>query len=56
MENPFTLWNAHKAYMRGILLQLGVREKKQMDEKNGHTERPCERGLLQYTAKRLFIY
>lgn len=35
VENPFTLWNAHKAYMRGILIQIGAREKKR---RNAHID------------------
>lgn len=27
VTDPFTLWNAHKAFMRGICIQVGVREK-----------------------------
>lgn len=27
-DNSFSLWNAHKAYMRGILVQMGARLKR----------------------------
>lgn len=33
VEDSFILWNAHKAYMRGILIKLGAREKKRYTSK-----------------------
>lgn len=33
MSNPFTLWCAHKAYIRGIILQTCSREKRQRTQK-----------------------
>lgn len=29
VQNPFMLWNAHKAFIRGIFIQLGSRAKRQ---------------------------
>lgn len=32
-QSNFTLWNSHKAYMRGILIQLSSRLKKDRNKK-----------------------
>lgn len=31
--NPCTLWNTHKAFVRGLLIKLGSRAKKQYNAK-----------------------
>lgn len=33
VSDPFTLWNAHKVYIRGLLIQMSARAKRQRLEK-----------------------
>lgn len=33
VQDPFILWNVHKAYMRGILIQLGAKAKRQRQKR-----------------------
>lgn len=33
VKDPFVLWNAHKAFMRGICIQSGAREKRRRQKR-----------------------
>lgn len=59
VEDPFTLWNAHKVYIRGLLIQMSSKVKRQQKKRLNDlltTIQNLEASNKQNTTQRLEIH